>query len=94
MQEEEQSMKVLFFLRYSTEHASSRVRGLFIAKELRRTGLTCELTRAYSKKSYMRFLAKSLRYEIIYFQKRYSKTDILLNKFARLIGKKSNMNCR
>lgn len=82
-------MKVLFFLRYSTEHASSRVRGLFIAKELRKKGLTCELTSADSKKSYMRYLAKSLGYEIIYFQKRYSKTDILLNKFARIIRKKT-----
>lgn len=82
-------MKVLFFLRYFCDQASSRVRGFYMAEELRRKGMSCDIIYGYGKKVYVNFLAKLLRYDIIYFQKRYSKRDLYLNKLARLLGKKT-----
>ncbi|GAG84675.1 unnamed protein product, partial [marine sediment metagenome] len=76
-------MKVLFFLSYFREQASSRVRGFYMAEELRREGTNCDIIYEYGKKVYVNFLAKLLRYEIIYFQKRYSKVDLYLHKLAR-----------
>ncbi len=82
-------MKVLFSLRYSRDQASSRVRGFYMAEELKRRGINCDLVYGYSKKMYMDFLLKLMRHNITYFQKRYSEIDIRLNKLARLVGKKT-----
>ena len=51
-------MKVLFLLRYSPEQASSRVRGLFVAEELRKRGIKCHIICGYGKKAHMSFLAR------------------------------------
>lgn len=82
-------MKVLFFLRYSRDQASSRVRGFDMTEELKRRGIDCNIIYGYSKRAYVNFLAKLLRYDIIYFQKHYSWIDIKLNKLARMMGRKT-----
>ena len=82
-------MKVLFFLSYFRDQASSRVRGFYMAEELRSEGINCDIIYGYGKKVYVNFLARLLRYDIIYFQKRYSKRGLYLNKIARLLGKKT-----
>ena len=45
-------MKVLFFLRYFCDQASSRVRGFYMADELRRKGMNCDIIYGYGKKVY------------------------------------------
>ncbi len=82
-------MKVLFVLKYSRDQSSSRVRGFYMAEELRKRGIKCHIIYGYSKKVYMSFLTRLLRYDIIYFQKRYSQRDIQLSSLARLMGKKT-----
>ncbi len=82
-------MKVLFFLRYARDQASSRVRGFYMAEELKRRGISCDLVYGYGKRVYADFLLKLMHHNIIYFQKRYSAIDVKLNKLARLLGKKT-----
>ena len=82
-------MRVLFFFWYSRDQASSRVRGFYIAEVLREKGVHCDILYGYSRRTYNEFITKLPKYDIIYFQKRYSKIDIKLNKFARLLGKKT-----
>jgi len=82
-------MKVLFFLRYSRDQASSRMRGFYVAEELEKRGINCHVIYGSSRKVYLNFLSKLTKYDFVYFQKRYSWIDIKLNKFARLMGKKT-----
>jgi len=82
-------MKILFFLRYSRDQASSRVRGFYIAEEIKKRGIDCDIIFGYGKKVYANFLLKFINYDIIYFQKRYTGIDLKLNKLARFMGKKT-----
>lgn len=82
-------MKILFFLCYSRDQASSRTRGFYVAEELKKKGIDCDIICGYGKKIYAKFLLKFLNYDIIYFQKRFIGIDIKLNKLARLMGKKT-----
>jgi len=82
-------MKILFFLRYFRDQASSRVRGFYMAEELKKIGIDCDIICGYGKKVYANFLLKLMSYNIIYFQKRYTGIDIKLNKLARFMGKKT-----
>lgn len=86
---EELDIKVLFFLRYPPDQASSRVRGVYMAERLRTKGIHCTIIYGYSKKVYLRFILRFIRYDIVYFQKRCSKIDLKLNILARLLGKKT-----
>jgi len=82
-------MKTLFFLKYSRKQASSRVRGFYVAEELKRKGIDCAVIHGYGKNVYLRFLLNLMKYDIIYFQKRYSEIDLKLNKLSRLMGRKT-----
>lgn len=82
-------MKVLFFLRYSRKAASSRIRGFYIAEELVKKQIMCGITFGHSPLTYLSFLARLLFYDIVYFQKCNSRYDVLLNRLARAIGKKT-----
>jgi len=82
-------MKILFFLRYFRDQASSRVRGFDMAEELKRRGINCGIIYGSGKKNLLSFLLKLMKYDVIYFQKRYSERDIKLNKLARMIGRKT-----
>jgi len=82
-------MKILFFLRYSRDQASSRVRGFYVAEELKKKGIDYDIICGYSKKVYAKFLLKFMNYDIIYFQKLYTGIDVKLNKLARFMGKKT-----
>jgi len=82
-------MRILFFLRYSRDQASSRVRGFYVAEELKKKGIDCDIICGYGKKIYVKFLLKFMNYDIIYFQKRYTGIDLKLNKLARFMGKKT-----
>lgn len=82
-------MKILFFLRYSRDQASSRVRGFYVVDMLRKNGINCDIIYGYDIRQYLYFFLKLAGYDIIYFQKRYSRVDLRLNKLARLMGKKT-----
>jgi len=60
-----------------------------MAEELERKGVDCAIIYGYGRKAYINFLAKMLRCDILYFQKRYSGIDIKLNKLARTVGRKT-----
>ena len=60
-----------------------------MAEELKRERIDCAIICGYGRKVYINFLAKMLRYDVIYFQKRYSGMDIKLNKLARMMGRKT-----
>jgi len=82
-------MKILFFIRYSRDQASSRVRGFYVVDEFRKKGITCDVLCGSGARQSLFFLLKVVRYDIIYFQKKYSRMDLLLNKMARFMGKKT-----
>ncbi len=82
-------MKILFFLRYSSEQASSRIRGFNVAQEFSRNGETCEIIYGEERKKYLDAILKLPFYDIIFIQKKYAYKDILLNKIARFARKKT-----
>lgn len=82
-------MRILFLLKYNINQASSRVRGFFIAEELKKRNIKSSLLVGYNKKNYIKFLFYLFTHNIIYFQKRYSEVDIKLNKLAKLLRKKT-----
>ncbi len=83
-------MKILFFLRYFRDKASSRTRGFYLAEALsKKKKVCCEIVCGNKKGNYLRFLWKLIRHDIVCFQKKYSGIDIILNKLMRLLGKKT-----
>jgi len=82
-------MMILFFLRYYRDQASSRVRGFYVAEELEKRGVKSSIICGENREGYLKFFSKLINHEIFYFQKRYSKSDIYLNKLARLLSKKT-----
>ena len=82
-------MRILFFLRHTRDQASSRVRGFNISRELERNALNRTQICVYGRRRVLNLLLILLRYDVIYFQKRYSSIDIKLNKIVRRMGKKT-----
>jgi glycosyltransferase involved in cell wall biosynthesis len=82
-------VKILFFLRYFRDQASSRVRGFYMAEALQRAGINSNIICGYNKKAYLKYLLSLGSHDVIYFQKRYTGIDIKFNRFARLLGKKT-----
>ena len=63
------------------------MRGFYVAEELRKHGITCNIIYGRGIIQYIRFLFNIAVHDIVYFQKRYSGADIGLNRLARLMGK-------
>jgi glycosyltransferase involved in cell wall biosynthesis len=82
-------MKILCSFRYSRDKASSRVRGFYLAEELQRRGCRCKIVRRTGRGGYLNTAMELVRHNVIYFQKKYTRIDIRLNKLARSMGKKT-----
>jgi glycosyltransferase involved in cell wall biosynthesis len=80
-------MKVLFFLKYDITQASARVRGFYIAEELRKMGVACDIV--YGLGRYTRSFPALARHDIIFFHRCYFTVDIMLNALVRGMGKKT-----
>ena len=55
------TVSVLFFLKYSRDIGSSRIRGFFMAEELQKLGITCDIVYGYDKNAYLKLRASLLR---------------------------------
>jgi len=80
-------VKILFVLRYTKDKASSRIRGFDIAEALKERAVDLCVISGYSKFTLIKILFKLFCFDVIYFQKRYSRQDLLLNRVAKLLGK-------
>lgn len=80
-------MNVLFLLRGGDELASSRIRGKYLANALESQGVIPGIIRGRGLVMHLRALWQLIRHDIIIFQKRYSRLDLLLVRIARWMGK-------
>jgi len=80
---------VLFYMCGDRTKASSRVRGYWVAEELRERGVKCSLECRHSKLALLLFALKIPFYDMIVFQKSYSRWHCLLLRWAKLAGKNS-----
>lgn len=81
-------MKLLFHLCGDRSKASSRVRGYWIAEELRTLGHSVALHVAAGKPAYLDFARNIPFYDTVIFQKTYSRYDLWLVALARWLGKR------
>lgn len=82
-------LKVLFSLLGDRNKASSRVRGFWVAEELRQLGLRCTLRWKHGKLDLLLFAWEILRYDAVFFQKTYSRYHRWLMLFANILGKRT-----
>jgi len=80
-------MRILMMLKYNKDQASSRVRGFYVADELKSRNISYTIIFGYKLISFFEFLLKFWFYNVIYFQKRYSRKDLVLIKLSRIFGK-------
>ena len=80
--------QILFILSGDSSKASSRVRGFWIADELKSLGFHCSLNWHNSKLKLLRLGFEALRYDIIIFQKTYSRYHLFLLIWLKIFGKK------
>lgn len=81
--------RFFFYLCGDRNKASSRVRGYWIAEELEERGMRCSLEPRHTKRALASFVFKIFFYEVVVFQKTYSRWHVLLERLARLLGKKT-----
>lgn len=81
------TLKVLFFLSGARRKASSRVRGFWMADEFRRRGAACSVVYGRSKWAFAKFLLRLPLYDVVYFQKRFSRLDYFMMKIANALGR-------
>jgi glycosyltransferase involved in cell wall biosynthesis len=81
--------RILFHLNGDRTKASSRVRGWWVGEELERRGYRVVYFVSRSRYHYLGLAWKILGADVVIFQKRYSRFDILLVRLARLLGKKT-----
>lgn len=79
--------RVYFHLAGDQTKASSRVRGWWIAEELRSLGHECEVRYVRGKRDYVSAIGHILNSRVTLFQKTYSRYDILLLRLALLFGR-------
>ena len=83
------AVSFLFFLCGSRDKASSRVRGYWIAEELAESGIKCSMESRQTKWSFLTFALRIFFYDVIVFQKTYSRWHCLLLRQAKLLGRKT-----
>lgn len=81
--------RILFYLCGDQSKASSRVRGYWIAEALSEKGKRCFLEYCDSSRALLLFLLRIPFYDVVFFQKTYSRWHCLLLRFARLMNKKT-----
>ena len=81
-------MRILFILSGNKSKASSRVRGFWIAEELEKIGCKCSLNWENDKPELLKNFFEILRYDVIIFQKTFSRYHLLLLIYSRILGKK------
>lgn len=82
-------LKLLFSLCGDRNKASSRVRGFWIAEELEKLGLHCSLRWKHSKLNLFFFAWEILRYDVVVFQKTYSRYHRWLMVLTNILGKRT-----
>lgn len=85
-------MKILFSLLGDETKASSRVRGFWIAEELEKLGMHCSLRWKSDKVSLTKFAWEVLSFDVIVFQKTFSRYHKWLMYWAKMWGKKVYMD--
>jgi glycosyltransferase involved in cell wall biosynthesis len=81
--------KFLFYLCGNNNKASSRVRGFWIAEALSEQGIKSSLESRQSKFIFLWFLLRVPFYQVVFFQKTYSRWHCLILRFALLLKKKT-----
>ena len=79
----------LFYACGDSNKASSRVRVHWVVEELRKTRHHCEIFHVDSKFSLLRFAIKIPFYDVVVFQKTYSRWHVKLLQLAKCLGKKT-----
>ena len=81
--------KYLFYLCGDRNKASSRVRGYWIAEELAANGVKCSIEYRHSYIALFEFLLRIPFYDVVIFQKSYSRWHCQLLRVAKLLNKKT-----
>ena len=78
---------VLFHMLGDANTASSRVRGYWIADELRALGYETSFFSARTRSDYLRLAWRAFRSDVVIFQKRYSRYDVLIARILNALGR-------
>lgn len=82
-------LKVLFYFCGDRNKASSRVRGYWIAEALEAQGTRYSFECRHHKRALLWFLLRVPFYDVVFFQKTYSRWHCLILYFARLLKRKT-----
>ena len=82
------TLRIAFMLLGDRNKASSRVRGYWIGEELEALGHRVTYHHAQKRWDYPPLLPVMFRNDVLIFQKQYSRYDIMLQRLARLLGKR------
>ncbi|QIE56179.1 glycosyltransferase family 4 protein [Pikeienuella piscinae] len=81
-------MHILMVLAGDARKASSRVRGYWIAEALENRGHEVTIRQTDRRTQYPTLLADIFRADVVVFQKKYGRYDILAARICRLLGKR------
>lgn len=80
-------MRVLWNVLGDRKQASSRVRGYWIAEALEEHGVTSEFILTRTRGSFITLFFRLLCFDVVVFQKQYTRWHVLIAKWARILGK-------
>lgn len=80
---------ILYLLHGGPSKASSRARGFWIAEELTKNGIRCQLQCCRLKREMLRAAAEIPRHDVIVFQKTYTRWHVALLRWANYLGKQT-----